>query len=171
MLRWMFTRTDAVEILTKCPDDNPGARMAASWLGFRERFHRTDAWKPGVGISFQALTIDDWYVRDPEAQGVGHAFHEALEAAKGAHIHQHPEDAAHDQAVGAALMMAYAGQIGKGVAFYNRWARFAGYAEIEQVGERIIDIRDALVEIGNDAVNVLIVRDEVEPTSGSVPLA
>lgn len=171
MLRWMFTRTDALEILTKCPDDNPGAKMASTWVGFRERFHRDDAWKPGVGVSYRALTIDDWYVRDPQARMEGAKFHEALEWAKGPDVHQHPEDIAHDQAVGAALMMAYAGQIDRGVAFFNRWAMFAGYAQIERIGPREIDIQDALIEIADGCVNVLMVRPEVAATSGSVVLA
>lgn len=171
MLRWMFTRTDAVEILTKCPDDNPGARMAASWVGFRERFRRADAWKPGVGVSYQALTVDGWSARDPQARIEGAKFHEALEWAKGPEIHQHPEDAAHDHAVGAALLMAYAGQIDKGVAFYNRWAMFAGYAQVARVGPYEIDIQDAMVEIANGSVNVLMVRGKTAATSGSVALA
>ncbi len=156
--RYMFAETDALEILTKCPDDNPGARMASSQLGFRERFHREDAWSHGVGISFRVFSVDDWFVRDPECLRQGRAFHEALEAAKAAAdstLAVHPEDATHDRAVGAAALMILAGQTGKGVGFYSRWAIFAGYATI--------DVRDALVEIRDGRMGVLKCRSLVPP--------
>ncbi len=155
MLRWVFTHTDGVEILTKVPDNNRGAGMACAWVGFRERFHRENAWLEGVGVSFRALTIDDWYVRDPLTQKAGQAFHEAVEIAKGPTGEHHPEDPAHDQAAGAAVLMAQAGNMAKAVAFYNRWSVFAGYQTIEQIGAQIVDIRDAMVEISPQAINVL----------------
>lgn len=160
-MRWMFSRTDALEILTKCPDDNPGARMAATLMGFRERFHRDDAWAPGVGISYQVFTLDDFWTRDRMCLTEGRAFHEALEAAKtasGSTLPAHPDDEAHDRAVGCAVLMIRAGQIDKGIGHYNRWSAFAGYAQIARVGPSTIDVFDAVLEIADGAMDVLLVR-------------
>ncbi len=160
-MRWLFTRTDALEIVTKCPDDNPGARMAALMVGFRERFHRADAWAPGVGVSYQALTLDDWLARDGVIAKEGHAFHEALEAAKaaaGSALPAHPDDEAHDRVVGAAFLMAKAGQVQKAVGVYSRWALFAGYAPIQALSPNTIDVVDGVLEIRDGAMVVLHVR-------------
>lgn len=148
--RHMFAETDCLEILTKCPDDNGPARWASSYCGFRERFHRPDAWEAGVGVSYRAFTVDDWMARDVECLAQGQAFHAQLEAAKaaaGSDSTIHADDPAHDRAVGAALLMARAGQIHKGAGIYNRWAGFAGYAQIEVLSPTVLDIRDALIEL------------------------
>jgi len=163
-MRWMFTNTDCLEIITKCPDDNPGARMAASVMGFRERFRREACWPPeapAVGVSYRVFSIDDWFTRDKVALLEGRKFHAALEAAKieaGSALVVHPEDEAHDRAVGAAALMVKAGQLAKAVGFYSRWATFAGYATIEAVGHNLIDVRDAIVEVSGGEMRVLLVR-------------
>lgn len=147
-MRYVFTATDAMQIITKCPDDNVGARWAAGRMGFREVFRREPA--EGQGISYRAFDVDDWFIRDPEAQKAGQEFHAALEAAKdaaGSPLPVHPEDPAHDHAVGAAVLMGRAGHMAKGVGFYNRWALFAGYQTIELLAPNLIDVRDAIVEI------------------------
>jgi len=155
-LRWVFTRSDCTEILTKCPDDNPPARMAAVKCGFRERFHRENAWKDGVGIGFYALTIDDWFVRDAEALKAGRWFHHKLETEIG--HPNHADDDLHDRAVGAAVLMIKAGMIGKGVACYNRWARFAGFTPIIQIGPHTLDIQTHVLEVENGDFAVLLAR-------------
>lgn len=157
-IRRVFSETDCLEIVTKCPDDNGGARLAAQLIGFRERFRREDAWAPGVGISYRTFSLDDWFVRDTECKKAGEAFHDALEGAKiaaGSTLPIHPEDVAHDQAVGAACLMIGAGQVAKGVAFYNRWAILAGYATITQISDTLIDVRDAIIEVRGGKMEVL----------------
>lgn len=161
MLRYMFTQTDCLEIVTKCPDDNGGARMAAARVGFRQRFRREDVWAQGVGVSYQVFSVDDWFVRDEACLSAGRAFHEILEAAKvaaGRGETVHPDDEAHDRAVGAAWLMTDAGQMEKGVSFYNRWSLFAGYATIAAVGVGTVDIRDAIVCIKDGQTEVLLCR-------------
>ena len=161
--RYMFTETDALEILTKCPDDNLGARQASSALGFRERFRRESAWAPDVGISFRVFSVDDWFTRDAQCLEEGRTFHRMIEYAKGAArsaLPIHLDDETHDRAVGAAILMAKAGQLSKGVGFYSRWAIFAGYATIEVVGPNAIDVRDAIVEIRDGQLGVLKCRLE-----------
>lgn len=160
-LRYVFTRTDALEILTKVPDDNAGARMAAALVGFRERFRREGVWETGCGVSFQALTLDDWLARDPVIRQAGHEFHETLEAAKraaGSELPTHPDDEAHDRVVGACYLMAQAGFVAKAVGIYGRWAAFAGYAPIEALAPNVLDVRDAVVEIDQGEMKVLLVR-------------
>jgi hypothetical protein len=165
MLRWMFTRTDAVEIWTRCPDDNPAARMLALKNGFREVFRREAVWNTGTefecGVSYQSLTIDGWAQRDAEALKAGRAFHDALEAAKkaaGSELPIHPDDEAHDRAAGAAWLMVNEGQTLKGAQFYSRWATFAGYVPIQAVGHQTVDIADGVVEVSGGETRVLLLR-------------
>lgn len=150
MFRYIFTRTPAREIATKVPDANRGAAVASTKTGFRERFHR-------AGMSFRALSIEDWALADPHCALHGHHFHSVLEEA-GALSHE--EDPVHDHIVGAALLMAYAGNLEKGVNFYGEWAAFAGYAQIAIVGPNLVDIRDAIVEVHDGRVGVLTCQPE-----------
>lgn len=157
-LNYVFTRTDALEILTRCPDDNGPARMAASMMGFRERFRREGVWHTGAGVSFQALTLHEWVMRDRDALKAGRDFHEALEAAKraqGSTLPDHPDDEAHDRAAGAAYLMIQRGQTAKAVGWYNLWAIFAGYVTIEALSPTVVDIRDAIVEVRDGRMGVL----------------
>jgi hypothetical protein len=161
VLRYMFVQTDATEILTKCPDDNRGAIMAAKIVGFRERFRRENAWAPGVGISYWAFTLDDWMARDPQVLAEGRAFHDWLEQAKidaGSSSEIHDDDEAHDRAAGAAKMLISAGQTQRGVALYNRWAIFAGYATIEAIGPGLVDIRDAIIQVKDGSMDAILIR-------------
>lgn len=162
MFRFMFTQTPCLEIVTKCPDDNGGARWAAGKVGFRERFRRDDAWVPGVGVSYRVFSADDWFIRDPECLAAGRAFHEVLEAAKlekhGEGYAHHAEDPTHDRAVGAACLMAQAGNPEKGAAFLNRWSVFAGYATIASLGGGVFDIGDAIVRVQGGQTEVLFCR-------------
>lgn len=157
MFRYLFTRTDAVEIVTKVPDGNRGAALASTITGFRERFHR-------AGVSFRSLDIEGWALSDYVAEAAGNDFHEKLERAKeaaGSPLETHPHDATHDHIVGAAILMAHEGHLEKGVDFYCRWATFAGYATISIVGPNIVDVRDALIEIRDGQVGVLSCRSEL----------
>jgi RimJ/RimL family protein N-acetyltransferase len=141
-MRYMFARTDAREIVTRIPASNRGAAFAAARVGFRERFSRKDAFRAAGGalvdVSYQALTIDDWWPTDPEALAAGEVFHAQIETAKvrfDSALPDHPEDLTHDRAAGAACLMIAAGNARKGVWFYNRWAALAGYAPINLLTE------------------------------------
>lgn len=164
--RYLFAITDCLEIVTKCPDDNAPARLASSALGFRERFRRADAWAPGVGVSYRVFSVDDWFVRSGACLLAGRDFHDTLESAKaaaGSPLDAHPQDEAHDRAVGAAALMIMGGQTTKGVAFYNRWAVFSGYQPIEVVAQDVVDVVDAVVEARDGRMHVLLVRQERPP--------
>lgn len=154
MFRYVFTRTPCLEVVTKVPDENRAAAVAATRAGMRQRFHR-------AGISFRSLTIEQWALQDEQCLEEGERFHEALEAAKeacGSTLPVHDDDPVHDHIVGSCLLMAYAGNLEKGVECYNRWAIYAGYATIGIVAPNLIDVRDAIIEVRDGRLGVLKCR-------------
>jgi len=163
--RYIFARTDAREIVTRVPANNRGADLAARMCGFRERFRRQRAFRTPEGVlvdvSYRALTIDDWAGRDLEALKAGEVFHAQIEVAKAvadSALPDHPEDAAHDQAAGAACLMIAAGNARKGAWFYNRWARLAGYPGVRIVTENplAIDVgAGVMVEVSEGKMEVI----------------
>lgn len=166
-LRWLFTRTDCQEVVTKVSKNNRAAGLMVRQVGFERLFDRDAAWPEFDGSmapgSFFGLSIGRWAQRDREAGRLGHIFHDRLEAAKvaaGSDLPVHGDDQAHDQAVGAAALMILAGNPAKGVWSYNRWARLAGYQTIEIVSlaPLVIDVRDALVTVENGEMEVLTCR-------------
>lgn len=128
-LRHMFCATDALELVTKVPNDLPHALKLSYDVGFKFAFTRDKVWpraSGAVGMTYLRMTIDDWTQANEQLQELGHEFHEKL----GEH-QTHEEDAIHDRYVGLGVACAMAGQPEKGVWLYNRWARFAGYQEME----------------------------------------
>lgn len=158
-LRYVFVETDATEIVTKCPDSNRSAAAAANIAGFKEKFRREKAWADGSGISYRSLTIEDWRQKDAEVLRAGRWFHERLDDL--INHAAHDEDEAHDRAVGSAVLMARAGALPKGIAFYNRWARFAGYVEAQLLGPNIVDFAEAIIEVKGQDMAVLLHRREL----------
>lgn len=163
---YLFTKTDAQEIVTKVPAFNKAAERFARTFGYTERFRRANAMMGPDGLSditFFAYTIDQWVAADDLLPFYGEWFHHELEQAKiaaGSALPVHDDDPSHDRAVGAAIAMIRAGHATKGVWYYNRWARFAGYATIEllSINPVIVDVRDAIVEISHDNMEVLQCR-------------
>ena len=127
--RYLFTATDALELVTRVPDDLPHALALARHMGFKDAFRRDNAWSRDsgdVGMTYLRLTIDEWAQDSDELQSIGQDFHDKL----GEH-QTHDEDPVHDRYVGLGVACALAGQPEKGVWLYNKWARFAGYQEME----------------------------------------
>lgn len=158
--RYMFIHTDCLEIITKVCEDNPAADSFAKLAGFRQRFARDNAWN-GKSMSYRVITIDEWTTRDPATKKAGKAFHDRLEKEKirkGSVLPVHDEDTAHDQYVGASFLMMREQPV-KAVWFYNKWARFSGYATIDLLSDKpvVVDVRDAIIEFGDD-LNFLTVR-------------
>lgn len=161
--RFMFSATDCVEIITKAADSNRPAQFMACRAGFRMTFRREAAWPDGSGIAYYVFGLDDWIAADDTLPAEGEAFHALLEAAKqasGSVLEVHADDEAHDRAVGAAVSMFKAGRRLKAVWTYNRWATFAGYQQIDLASEEppIMDVRDALVTVRDDRLEVLSCR-------------
>lgn len=153
---YMFTRTDCQRILTQVPDNNPGAQALARFAKFRSMFRR--AHTPRGPTSFMGLSLDEWIQDTVDLETDGHWFHEQLEAVKTTELH--PDDPAHERAVGAAVRMILRGNAAKGVATYNRWALFAGYAPIALLNDTpaVIDVVDAVVEVRDDKMEILLCR-------------
>ena len=87
---------------------------------------------------------------------LGRHFHRQLFAVTG---ELHPEDEAHDLAVGQALLLAVRdGKPLEAQQQYNAWADAHGYAPIRWMGtiqrdgarQHVVDIRDAVILIGAD---------------------
>lgn len=166
-LRYMFTRTDAVEILSKVPDCNKGAKGLVRAINGTKRFHRDNAWEApdgtSCGVDYYALTIQDWAGKCASAAASGEWFHGKLEAAKaelGASEPLHDHDEAHDRYVGVTVEMVLAGQVAKAVNFYNSWAAFSGYGSVAVIAVNpvLFDIGDAVLAVRNNDFEVMLCR-------------
>lgn len=164
--RYMFCRTDCIEIRSKVPAGNAGAAAFARKMRYELQFERANAWQTEAGavaVRYFARTLNQWVNQADELKGTGHAFHEKLEAAKialGSTMPIHDDDAAHDLYVGATVEMIQAGQIAKALAFYGRWAPFAGYGPIALIATNplVLDIGDALLAVRDADFDVILVR-------------
>lgn len=156
--RYLFTATDALEVVTKVPATNEAADGLARIAGFREVFRRHGAWVDGSAISYRSLGYLDWALSDARCLREGREFHDVLHAATG--HYNHPEDDAHDHMVGVTMLGVRAGNHIKAIGLYNRWAVFAGYAPVRIVSETplVIDVIDAIVELRDSRLVVLTVR-------------
>lgn len=165
-LRYMFIRTDAVEIVTKVPDGNAGALGLVRAIHGQLQFTREHAWPLGdttVSVGYYSLPIMFWAGKCEELSTSGEWFHHKLEHAKvntpnAALLHE--DDDAHDRYVGATCEMIASGQMNKGLNFYNRWARLAGYGPVCQIASNpiVYDIGDALIAVRGADFSVLLCR-------------
>lgn len=160
-MEWVFTRTDCVSIWSKVPKSNKAAKGFARAGGPRCVFER-DHERTGP-TEFCEVPIMRWAMNCPALEKHGERFHGLLDEAKragGSELPEHPHDAAHERAVGAALLMFERGQPGKGAAFYNLWAGFAGYQQISllSVSPVTVDAGDAIVGMGSEGMEVMQCR-------------
>lgn len=164
--RWMFTHTDCAELLTRVPKINPAAEAFCKLVGATHEFDRKNIWQTKDGLadmSFWSLRYDDWVRKTPSLMKSGKAFHDRLieERKRLGHAEPlHDDEDCHDLHVGACAEMIYGGQMDKGVALYNRWARFSGYGMISLVAHNpaIINVGDSLLQITGDTFKVIVVR-------------
>ncbi len=154
-LHWLFTRTDAVEVLTKCPEGNLAAKSLARACGLTKEFTNPVGWvldgKP-VPADIYSITIQTWMRTASGLAERGAWFHRRLEAEferLNVRDLSHMDDATHDRYVGAACEMILGGQPDKAAVFYNRWAALATYAPIA-----IASYEPMAVNIGNALVLV-----------------
>lgn len=165
--RWMFTHTDCVKLFTRVPAFNKGAAFAARIVGFACQFERKAVWPTATGpvdMKYMSLDYDGWVKRNaPVLTESGRAFHRHLdeERARLGHPDQgHPDEDCHDLHVGVCAETVYGGQPEKAIVLYNRWARFAGYAQISLVARSplVIDIGDAVLMIADRTFKVIKCR-------------
>jgi hypothetical protein len=169
---FMFTATDAVEIVTMVPDGNENGDRWAQIAGFRDVFRRDACFTlidELVGASFRSLAYGDWVLRDAHNRMVGEHFHEVL-VKHGAEVN-HPADRVHDYWVGATIRGARRGNLAKSVALFNRWAAQAGYlpARIISVTPPVVDIHTSVIGLSPDGIEVLLTRPPLrEQAEGQV---
>lgn len=160
-LSWMFLRTPAMEVLTKVPAHNVGAKRLARMVGCQVDFDRANAWSTldgPVDMAYMAIRWHDWIRGASGLAERGHEFHEWLareKRAAGIGLAPHDDDSGHDRMVGATVEMFIHGQVDKALILYNRWARFAGYEPIRvvEMGPLVVDIGDGCVVIENGQLN------------------
>lgn len=163
VLRWMFTKTDAMEIVTRVPKGNIGAKVLAHKVGFTKEFDRPDGWvmdHKSVPVGVWSLQLQKWMATAPGLDKAGQKFHDMLvvEYGKMGKVESlHPEDPNHDRYVGAAVEMIHGGQPFKAMVFYNRWAKLSGYQEISLLKTEpvIIDIAESILMFKNDEIRVV----------------
>lgn len=165
--RWMFCRTDCELLQTRVPAFNKGAELFCKLVGARLEFERKGAWPmregPAADLKFFTLSIRDWIWRTPSLAESGVRFHRRLDEERlrhGVTEENHPDDPAHDVAVGACAEMVYGGEPEKGAYFFNAWARFAGYGMISIVSRNpiLIDIGNAVLQVEDQSFKVLLVK-------------
>lgn len=144
--RWMFLRTDCYEIVTRVPHGHVAARAAAAAAGMTHEFTRPQECRfrnHVVDVHIYSYRIQDWVARADCMVEVGRQFHEVLHdgAARLGIEGAHPDDANHNRYVGAAIEMAWFGQVNKAVNFYNRWALVSRHELITLLSLKPVMIR------------------------------
>lgn len=160
---WMFTKTDAFELLTKCPYGNVAAKAGAKAVGCSLRFTTRPLWPSGgnlVPIDVYSVILQEWVRTANHLVVQGKSFHKLLDIAyteQGKNLSAHEEDEVHDRYVGATIEMIRGGQIVKAISFYNRWAVMSGYKAISLISTDplIIDIDEAKLKIVNNTFEVM----------------
>ena len=144
-LHWLFTRTEAVEIVTRCPKGNVAATAMARTVGMAREFTNPRGWINGdqpLAADIYSMTIQHWMRAAPGLVERGEWFHRRLEAELARHgvDASYAGDQTHDRYAGAAYEMLLSGQTDKAVLFYNRVAVMAGYPTIAITERRPLEI-------------------------------
>lgn len=136
---WMFTRTDAYEVVTRVPRGHVAALALVRGIGFRYEFTREGECRfqgKTVPVDCFSMRLQDWL---PQAEGLverGRWLHERMHAEAqrlGIIVPPHEDDENHNRYAGAAIEMALHGQAGKAVTVYNRWALMSRHAPVSYI--------------------------------------
>lgn len=139
--RWMFTRTDAYEVVTRVPAGHIGARAIAQNEQMRLEFTREKAVifrGESVDVHLMGARIQDWMTAAPGLEERGRWFHDRLHAEAerlGVTDPSHGDDPNHNRYVGACFEMVLHGQARKAVYWYNRWALMARHPTVQLASE------------------------------------
>jgi hypothetical protein len=165
--RWMFTHTNCMMLQTRVPAFNKAAEAFCRLVGAWMWFERKEVWPTSEGnvdLKFYAMSIHDWMRKHPDPLvESGRKFHERLEMEYERHgfAHDpHADDRFHDAAVGACAEMIYGGEPEKAIIIYNRWARVAGYRQLNLISGKplVIDIGEALLHVADGTFKVIKCR-------------
>lgn len=131
-LMYMYTHTDAVEILTRVPKGNLAAASAAKRFGFTPQWEQNDGWAyegEVVGITVYSLTLQAWLAGAwcATLEDAANAFADAIGTLDDSDEDDEPLRADALRPLGFALGAISGGQAAKGCAFLNRWGSIAGF--------------------------------------------
>ena len=141
-LRWMFTRTEAYDILTRVPDGHLSAKALAVKTGFRYEFTSDHPYQFNgrtVSSDVYSIRLQDWAATAPELVEAGEWLHQRFAkegdrlglidgshgAAQAAGVRwqpMHDDMPSHNRYVGLTYHMGIGGNLARGVMMYNRWA-------------------------------------------------
>lgn len=160
---YIFTRTDAVEVVTRVPLGHAGAKYAAKYVGMKHEFTRPDGCRfkgEIIPVEIYSERIQDWAAEAPYLVEKGEWLHEKMrEEGKRLGLKEapHEDDENHNRYVGATLEMVYGGQYNKAVAFYNRWALVSRHPTISLVSTEPPAIRFdvGVLKLTSDGVEIL----------------
>ena len=163
MAHWMFTRTNAIELLTRIPDDNDSARDLAMANGFEFEFRHPSGWATPKGlqpVDWFRLDVRTWMARAEGLIERGQWFHAELDDAcvrAGVEYKAHDDDETHNRYVGAAAEMILNGQIVKGIHFFNRYAAIVGNPQIAVLGQNplVLHIGDLAISLAGGQIEVV----------------
>ena len=141
-IRWVFTHTEAFEIVTRVPEGHLAAKATTIRSGMTYEFTPDSPYlfrgrlRP---VHVYSIRLQEWASRAPEMEDTGAWLHERF-AEEGERLglvgeprgealergikwgELHEEKPSHNRYVGLAYHMALGGNAGRGVALYNRWA-------------------------------------------------
>lgn len=136
---WMFTRTDAYEVVTRVPRGHVAALALTRGIGFRYEFTREGECRfqgDTVPVDCFSMRIQDWLVHAEGLVERGRWLHDRMhqEADRlGITVPAHADDENHNRYAGAAIEMALHGRPGKAVTIYNRWALMSRHETIAYI--------------------------------------
>lgn len=162
-LHWVFTRTDAVEVVCRVPAGNLAARAIAMAVGGEPEFAVPRGWMyrgSVVPVTVLSLSVQKWLRTAPGLVDRGRWLSRRIKRAmerEGMPGVSFIENKVQDRYAGAAVDMLLGGQPGKAVALYNRWATVAGGSPIRLVAARppTIDLGQVLLIFRGEDVVVI----------------
>lgn len=152
-LRWMFTKTSAMELFSRVPKGNLGA-LALVRANHMVRELRIDrGWiydGKSVPADVYSMQFQDW-LRRSDSTKTGHWFVSRMESEYKNHGVTMDFGSLSEEYlnhIGAAVEMIFGGQKEKGVVFYNRWANMVGINPLKIVtaSPLVIDCEGALIK-------------------------
>lgn len=136
-LHWMFTRTDMMELVTRCPKGNLAASSLARAAGCSKAYVTPPTWPLRdnlVPCTVYSMTIQQWIPTAPGLVERGKWVEKRLGWA-GFRMTETPDPEAH-RYMGLMFEMFLNGQVQKSVLFSERWAKVAGHGPAEVASER-----------------------------------
>lgn len=134
-LHWVFTRTEAVECVTKVPHGNVPAKALAKGIGGTHEMTIEKGWVLDgkiVPADLYSLTIQHWLKTAPGLVEKGQWFTERFHSELARHgvTELPPSEETAERYIGAAWDMIVGGQPHKAEVFFNRYAYMAGQVPI-----------------------------------------